>query len=145
MFKIITLPFDRTHKGFDDEFLNKWLLNKKLKSYKAEFFQDGEEKYWTILIEYDPVLKESSKNQEEGLDEPQIILLKRFKAWRKERADKEGVPVYIVGTNKEFTDIVKEAPKSMEALKNIKGFGKSKISKYGKDIINIIEAFYDKT
>lgn len=56
MFKIMTIPFDRIQKGFDDEILNKFLLNKKLKSYRAAFFQDRDEKYWTLLVEYDPVL-----------------------------------------------------------------------------------------
>ncbi len=145
MFKIMTLPFDRIHKGFDDELLNKWLSNKKLKSYQAEFFQDGEEKYWTILMEYDPLLKKSSEKHEEGLDEPQKIFLGQLKVWRKERAEKDGVPVYIVGTNKEMADIVKTAPRSVEQLKNIKGFGKGKISKYGTEIIEMVTSFYEKS
>ena len=145
MFKIITLPFDRKIKGFDDETLNKSILNKKVKSHKAEFFQDGDDNYWTILIEYDPVLEKSPKKDFEKLDETQKILFEKFRIWRKEKADKEGVPVYIVGTNKELSDMVKNAPKSLEALKNIKGFGKSKISKYGNELIEIIKAFYEKS
>ena len=42
-------------------------------------------------------------------------------------------------------DIVRVAPGSLEALKNIKGFGKRKISKYGKEIIEIVKAFYEKS
>jgi superfamily II DNA helicase RecQ len=72
-------------------------------------------------------------------------LLERFRAWRKERAEKDGVPVYIIGTNKELVNIVKTVPASLEALKGIKGFGKAKIQKYGKEIIEIINIFYSKT
>jgi len=41
------------------------------------------------------LLKETSTREIEGLDEPQRILYDRLKAWRKERAEKEGLPVAI--------------------------------------------------
>ena len=63
MFRIITIPFDRIQKGFDDGSLNKFLLNKKVKSYRAEFFEDGGDKYWTLMVEYDPVLQKGSKRK----------------------------------------------------------------------------------
>ncbi|MBC8177480.1 MAG: HRDC domain-containing protein [Deltaproteobacteria bacterium] len=144
MFKIITIPFNRIQKGFDDEVLNKFLLNKKVKSHRTEFFEDGGDKYWTLMVEYDPVLQKGSKKEEEHLDESQKMLLNRLKAWRKDKAGKDGVPVYIIGTNKEFADIVKEAPKSLEALKNIKGFGQNKISRHGKEIVEIVKGFFEK-
>ena len=145
MFKIVTIPFDRKTNGFDEEALTKFVLNKRIKSCQPEFFQDGGDNYWTVFLEYDPLVEVTSKAESERLDDPQRILLERLKAWRKERAEKDGVPVYIVGTNKELIDIVSSTPKSLEALKNIKGFGKSKISKYGKEIIDIIKAFFEKS
>jgi len=145
MFRFITIPFDRGQKGFDDENLSKFILNKEVKSYKTAFFEDGGEKYWTLLLEYEPVLKKSREKEEEHLDEVKKALLNRLKAWRKEKAEKDGVPVYIIGTNKEFVDIVKETPRTLEALKNIKGFGQGKVSKYGNDIVEIVKAFYEKS
>ncbi len=68
--------------------------------------------------------------------------LKNF-GWRKERADKDGVPVFVIGSNKEFSDLVINRPTSLEALKNIKGFGSGKISKYGREIIEMIKVFYE--
>lgn len=144
MFKIITIPFDRNKKGFDEEVLTKFILNKQVTSYHVHFFEDGAEKYWSVFLEYDPVLDKTPDKEEEGLDQPQKILLERLRAWRKERAEKDGVPVYIIGTNKELVNIVKTVPTSLEALKTIKGFGKAKISKYGEEIIEIINAFYNK-
>ena len=145
MFKIITVPFDRNKKGFDEEVLTKFILNKQVTSYHVQFFEDAAEKYWSVFLEYDPVLEKAPEKEMDGLDEPQTILLERLRAWRKERAEKDGVPVYIIGTNKELVNIVKTVPTSLEALKTIKGFGKAKISKYGKEIIEIIKAFYSKT
>ncbi len=143
MFKIVTIPFNRNIKGFDDDLLNQSFMNKHVQSYRAEFFADGEEKYWTVFAEYDSVLEQKPyKKEDHGLDESQNVLLDKLREWRKIRAEKEGVPVYLLGTNKELADIVKTAPKSSEALGTVKGFGKGKIEKYGKEIIEIISAFY---
>ena len=129
MFKIIAIPFDRIKKAFDEELLNRFTLNKQVKSHRAEFFQDGEDAYWTVFLEYDPLLEKPPERSVEGLDEPQRMLLERIRVWRKERAAKDGVPIYIVGTNQEMVDVVKTRPASLEALKAVKGFGKGKIDR----------------
>ena len=140
MFKIITIPFDRKMQGFDDEILSSFVLNKKIKSYQSVFFNDSSDSYWTVFVEYDPLIESSPA--ESDLDDTQKILYDQLKIWRKERAEKEGVPVYIIATNKELANLVKTSPKTLESFKNIKGFGKSKASKYGEEIIAIITAFY---
>jgi superfamily II DNA helicase RecQ len=145
MFKIITIPFDRDTKTFDEDVFNKFILNKKIKSYQVNFFQDGEDSFWSVFLEYDPLIEKTAEKELDGLDKPQRILLDTLKAWRKQRAEKDGVPVFIIGTNKELVDIVKKAPKSIEGLKEIKGFGKAKTSKYGHEITEIIKGFYSKT
>jgi len=72
MFRIITVPFDRTKKGFDEELLSQFILNKCIKNFRAEFFQDGDDKYWTIFLEYDPVLEKTADKALQVLNEPQI-------------------------------------------------------------------------
>ena len=135
MFKIITIPFDRIKKGFDEDLLNRFILNKQVKSLQAEFFEDKEDKYWTIFLEYDPILQEEVAQELKNLDKPQSTLLLRLKEWRKERAEKDGIPVYIICTNKQLIDIVRSAPKSLEALKLIKGFGQRQ---YGRRLFSCL-------
>ncbi|MEW6267646.1 MAG: HRDC domain-containing protein [Thermodesulfobacteriota bacterium] len=142
MFKIITIPFDRNNGGFDEDLLNRAVLNKHVKSYQAKFFQDGESSYWTVLLFYDPVIEPSTGKSTEDLDDTQRLLLDRLKAWRKERAEKDGVPVFLIGANGELIGVVKNKPFTLEALKSIRGFGKSKVSRYGQEIIEIVQAFY---
>ncbi len=144
MFKIVTIPFDPAIEGFDEGLLNRVTLNKHVRASRAAFFRHGERFYWSVFLEYTPVLEPSSKKETAGLDEPQRILLDRLKAWRRERAETDGVPVFIVGTNREFRDIARAAPRSLEALGQIKGFGKGKVGKYGKEIVEIVRGFYDK-
>jgi superfamily II DNA helicase RecQ len=145
MFKILTIPFDKRKKCFAEELLNDFVINKQVKYYRAEFFTTAEETYWTVLIEYDEVLEKTPERALHGLNEPQRLLLERLKSWRKERATKDGIPVYLIATNKELMDIVRKAPASIEALKAIKGFGKSKTAKYGEEIVHFVNTFYEKT
>ena len=144
MFKIITIPYDRIAKGFDDETLNRFLVNKQVKSHQAELFMDNGDPFWTVFIEYEPVLdKKAASPPPKPLSKEQQALYDKLKIWRKERADKDGVPVYVVATNKELSAVVTGAPKSQEALKAVHGFGQGKISKYGKEIIGLVTAYYD--
>jgi ATP-dependent DNA helicase RecQ len=79
------------------------------------------------------------------LNKSQQLLFEGLRQWRKERADKDGIPVFIIGTNRELTDIAVKAPKSLEGLGAIKGFGKGKVKKYGRQILDIVKGFYDKS
>jgi superfamily II DNA helicase RecQ len=143
MFAIITIPYDRTAKSFDDEVLNRFFVNKQVKSHRAEFFMDNGNPCWTVFVEYENILeKEPSSPPPQPLNREQQALFDRLKVWRKARADKDGVPVFVVATNKELYALVTTAPKSYEALKTIHGFGQGKISKYGQDIIGLVTAFY---
>ena len=61
MFKIVTIPFNRESRQFDEDILNTAVLNKQITHSKAKFFKDGAESYWTVFIEYDPVLKKTAE------------------------------------------------------------------------------------
>ena len=50
----------------------------------------------TAAILYEVVLK--SEDNLRKLDEAQRLLFNRLKDWRKEQADKEGIPAYLVAT-----------------------------------------------
>jgi len=49
MFKIITIPFDRNTKSFDEDLLNRLVVNKQVKICRAELFHDSGETYWPVL------------------------------------------------------------------------------------------------
>ena len=65
-------------------------------------------------------------------------LLQKLKATRKELADREGVELFMVFTNKALEDTVKAMPATLEDLTLVKGWGKTKIAKYGRDILDVI-------
>ena len=148
MIKIFTLPFASSSETFFEGSLNQFLLDKKVNSIKAEFFKNRENFYWTVFIDCNTVINEGKvkkekdvRKQDPNLDEKDELLLKRLKEWRKQRAVKEGLPIYIIATNSQFQDIIQAKPKSKEALKQVKGYGKKKVEAYGDEIIKILNGF----
>lgn len=65
-------------------------------------------------------------------------LLQKLKIKRKELADREGVELFMVFTNKALEETVKAMPATLEDLALVKGWGKTKIAKYGSEILGIM-------
>ncbi|HXK50866.1 MAG TPA: HRDC domain-containing protein [Clostridiales bacterium] len=133
------MPFELNKMQFCEDELNKFIVNKKINSYKAEFFQNGGATFWTVFLDYENVhsSKDNTKAIEEALNEEEKALFGKLKEWRKEAADKNGFPVYVVCNNKEMVELVKNKPVTMEGLRNVQGFGDKKIENYGKEIVEL--------
>ncbi|MBA7551372.1 hypothetical protein ES705_43912 [subsurface metagenome] len=142
-YEIITIAFDKENKIFSAEDLNRFCINKRVLSKKIEFFQDGESSYWTILLEYESVLEPSGK-ETGGLTPAQKVCYEKLREWRKETAGKAGIPPFVIAKNSQLVEIISKEVTTLEYLKQINGFGKKKIDKYGKEITGIIIDFFKK-
>ncbi len=141
--RLFTIPFDPKQELFQDEELRAFLLNKQIKTLRPEVFQANGKAYWSIFAEYENVFS-TDIEKSDGLNEPQKLLFQRLREWRKETANKEGIPVFIIANNSQLAEVVLRAPKTLESLRQIHGFGKKKVDKYGKEILGMIETFYEK-
>jgi superfamily II DNA helicase RecQ len=141
VYEIITIPFNSITKTFNTDDLNAFCVNKKVISTKIEFFQDEKHACWTVFLEYEPIL-EKNGDVPSGLTEAGRLCYEKLREWRKETAEKEGIPPYVIAKNSQLGEIVKKEIKTLEALKQLNGFGAKKIEKYGKDICGIVKAFY---
>ena len=65
-------------------------------------------------------------------------LVDALKAWRRERADAEGVPPYVVAHDSQLAAVAELRPRTLDALRAIKGFGPKKVEKYGEEILGIV-------
>jgi DNA helicase-2/ATP-dependent DNA helicase PcrA len=65
-------------------------------------------------------------------------LFARLRSWRKERADAESVPAYVVFTDATLEALAEVRPTSREALLRINGIGPSKLEKYADDVLAIL-------
>ncbi|MGB7000854.1 MAG: HRDC domain-containing protein [Halobacteriota archaeon] len=61
-----------------------------------------------------------------------------LREWRAERCKEGGIPPYVICTNLQLAKMTVTRPSSLNALQGIEGIGKSKIEKYGKEILQII-------
>jgi nucleoside-triphosphatase THEP1 len=90
-----------------------------------------------VVIKKEPKLKV----YETATGKPDFALLQTFKAWRHEKAEEEDLPIYMVLPQKTMYDLVEQLPVTLKELKDVKGFGKKKVQKYGDEIIGIIRNY----
>jgi superfamily II DNA helicase RecQ len=140
LIRIFTLPFDEVTQGFPDHIIADFCLNKKVHEVKSRFFVSEGKAYWSVSILYELLPKGEEKIRE--LDDTQKAAYTKLKEWRKLKGEQEGFPVYLICNNAQLMDMVLRKCITLEALKDIKGFGRKKIDKYGKQIIEIIKGFY---
>lgn len=138
---VLTIPWNSKQELFDNELLKEFQLKKRVLSYKAEFFSYGAKPYWTIILDYEELLK--SEPQPELTPEEKIIFNK-LRVWRREEAEKQGVSVYIILNNSVLKTISQKRPSQLAELSEIHGMGKKKVERYGPRILNLIQAIEKK-
>ncbi|MBZ5740691.1 ATP-dependent DNA helicase UvrD2 [Nocardioides mangrovi] len=65
-------------------------------------------------------------------------LFERLREWRKERASEESVPAFVVFTDATLQLIAEHKPTTPEALLRINGIGRSKLERYGEDVLGVV-------
>lgn len=67
-------------------------------------------------------------------------LLSALRDWRRDRAQADSVPAYIIAHDAVLEEVATKRPATTQALLGIKGFGPSKAEKYGIDVVAIVAA-----
>ncbi|MCW2843992.1 MAG: ATP-dependent helicase, Rep family [Nocardioides sp.] len=65
-------------------------------------------------------------------------LFERLREWRRERAGEESVPAFVVFTDATLQLIAEHRPSTPEALLRISGIGRSKLDRYGEDVLSLV-------
>jgi DNA helicase II / ATP-dependent DNA helicase PcrA len=65
-------------------------------------------------------------------------LFERLRVWRRTRAEEDGVPAYVVFTDATLQLIAEHKPGSEQALLKISGVGRSKLDRYGADLLDLV-------
>ncbi len=71
---------------------------------------------------------------------PDDTLLEALRRWRRERASEGGVPAYVVFHDTTLAEIADSHPRTLPALRRIRGMGPTKLERYGAEILAVIEA-----
>jgi ATP-dependent DNA helicase RecQ len=65
-------------------------------------------------------------------------LLQLLKDWRRQQAQSQAVPPYVVFHDRTLLEIASSRPQDFESLAGISGVGKAKLSRYGDELLKLI-------
>ncbi len=66
------------------------------------------------------------------------VLFEQLREWRRERATEDGVPAYVIFTDKTLEAIAEFKPATSQALLKISGVGPAKIERYGEEVLALL-------
>jgi len=165
--KIFTLRFSATLGGFDDSALQAFTGDKEILTIREHFFSVNEVQHLACIVTWqEPVVTpedleaartldrgvsdrsrsssssarsgRSRSDPAAGLDEQGRSLFNTLRQWRMEKSREEGVPPYLVFTNRHLIEMVTRRPESANALGQLSGIGPGKIKRYGAEVLGLL-------
>ena len=154
----------------DQQAINSFMETVTVKNTATQFV-NGAPDFWSILIFYEngeEVIPKKAKAVEKAvssgqaatpeketssekttatetleaeLTEEQNQIIIALKTWRKDKANELQQPEFMVFPNATLEALAKGKPRKMEELSGVKGLGPAKITKYGDDLMAILNAF----
>ncbi|MDO4629773.1 MAG: HRDC domain-containing protein [Planctomycetia bacterium] len=147
-FKIFQIPASGSDE-IEDE-MNQFLRSHRIVSTRSELVNDDHHSFWCFCIEYiDGKLIEKSdrreppKDYKEELSEKEFSVFVHLRDLRKQIAEQEAVAAFILWTNKQMCEMVKNRCITKADLKKIDRFGESKVEKYGDRILEILKSAFE--
>ena len=147
LIKIFSLIFDSAFGGFNDQVVRDFFKDKEIISIRDHLFVRNEIPYLTLVVKYfpyrseiDPAMKPQGKRDEAWratLSEADMGLFNLLRDWRSKRSKRDGVPPYVLLTNVQLVQVVKQRPQTLADLGKIEGIGPAKSEKYGNEILEI--------
>ncbi len=65
-------------------------------------------------------------------------LLERLRRWRLETSREQGVPAYVVFTDRTLAEIAARSPASLSELETVSGVGTTKLARYGDQVLALV-------
>jgi ATP-dependent DNA helicase UvrD/PcrA len=67
-------------------------------------------------------------------------LFDALRRWRRERAERDGVPAYVVFHDSTLAEIASRRPSTLSDLQAVSGIGPAKLERYGPDVLGVLQA-----
>jgi hypothetical protein len=110
-------------------------LQPVIRDFDAELRRSSE----SLAVITDDVSEES--HVATAIHEVDPMVLMSLKTWRIGRAQRDGVPAYIVAHDKALDALAAKLPQSAAQLRAIPGFGPKKVESYGEEILQILAEY----
>lgn len=164
--KLFSLRYSATLGGFDDSVLQDFVRDKEVVAFREHFYTVNDVPHVTCVLTYQEAVVphevqetaieiprreplRTAKPSERrlpgdrpdptaGLSEPERVLFNTLREWRSRKAHEEGVPPYLIFTNREFLEIVRRRPESPTALGHLNGIGPGKVKRYGSELLPLV-------
>jgi ATP-dependent DNA helicase RecQ len=99
----------------------------------------GEE---TLELRQDPgPEKKAGSRRRDGVPEEQRGLWDLLRGKRRELAESQGVPPYVIFHDATLMQMMARRPASLEAMADLDGVGEKKLARYGQDFLDVLDAF----
>ena len=141
--KVFSIKLEAGKLEQDQQLLNKFLASVNFKKSNTQFIET--ENYWSIVVYYEAnntenleVLERKSFEDLNAIDKQVYLHLKQ---WRTEKADKLNLKNFMICHNSELIDLAMYKPSNLDELQQIKGFGLKKATKFGDDILTVLNSF----
>jgi ATP-dependent DNA helicase RecQ len=69
-----------------------------------------------------------------------VQLLDKLKTWRRDEAQRQAVPAYVILNDATVTEIARRRPGDLAALEEVPGIGQKRLERYGAALIALIAA-----
>jgi len=66
-------------------------------------------------------------------------LLQALKTWRREQAQQQGVPPYVVFHDRTLLELAASKPRDLEGLSQVGGIGAAKLERYGEAVLAVLQ------
>ncbi len=140
------LPVAASEEMADE--LNHFLRSHKIVDIKKELATIDGSSGWTFCVmylesnfpQYGDASRQADKiDYKKELDPATFEIFDRFRKVRKEIADKESVPAFVIFTNNQLAELAKLPEMSLDSMKKVPGIGDNKIEKYGQLLLDALE------
>ena len=141
--KVLKIRIDDRFQITDEAIVNDYLSRFEIVNMNAKLVAD-EITYWSVLIYYNNkkntvISSKNTVNSESELSEEEKIIYNKLKDWRADKAREAQLPAYIIFHNTHLMSIARHKPCTLDDLENVNGIGKSKVEKFGIEILEVLE------
>lgn len=147
--KTFHIRLSKEYINSDEERLNDFLKDKEVINTFAELVKTEKINFWSILVSYSENgnMKKANEKPEKlsfsadtKLTEEELKIYNTLKQWRADKAKTENISSFVIAYDTELITIAKVGIEDIEDFKSIKGFGEKKITKYGGEIIALLNS-----
>lgn len=165
--RLFTFRYSPTLGGFDDTLLQDFVRDKEVLAFREHFYAVNDVPHVTCVLTYQDALvppeivqaahavapreerprsphrfeRNSGGDRPDvtaGMSEPERVLFNTLRDWRTRKAHDEGVPPYLIFTNRHLLEIVRKRPVSPTALSNLSGIGRGKVERYATEVLQVL-------